>query len=79
MDDIGRLRHTFNTLPPKPEYLAKVLSALSKDSELSEKDLVLRTGLTKTQALCALIELVKNKKVTKSEDTKRYSIALPKE
>lgn len=72
-------RHTFNTLPPKPEYLAKVLSALSKGSELSEKDLVLRTGLTKTQALCALIELVKNKKVMKSDDTKRYSLASRKE
>lgn len=72
-------RHTFNTLPPKPEYLAKVLSALSKGSELSEKDLILRTGLTKTQALCALVELVTTKKVTKSEDTKRYSLKSRKE
>ncbi len=72
-------RHTFNTLPPKPEYLAKVLSALAKGSEMSEKDLVLRTGLTKTQALCALIELVKSNKVKKLVDTKRYCLITYKE
>lgn len=68
-------RHTFNTLPAKPEYLTKVLKALSNGSELSEKDIVLISGLTKTQTLCALFELVKTGKVTKIESSKRYKLA----
>lgn len=68
-------RHTFNTLPAKPEYLSKVLKALSDGRELSEKDIVLISGLTKTQALCALVELVKTGKVMKIESLKRYKLA----
>lgn len=72
-------KHTFNKLPPKPEYIAKVLKALSNGSDLSEKDLVLRTGLSKTQTLCALIDLIENKKVIRSEETRRYSLGSQKE
>jgi len=68
------LRHTFNTLPPKPEYVRKVVSVLSKTKELSEKDIVLRSGLTKTQTLCALVELIKIGSVIKIEKTKFYSL-----
>jgi len=67
-------RHTFNTLPPKPVYLSKVLNALEKSSDLSEKEIVVQTGLTKTQALCALVELVKSGRVEKIESTKRYRL-----
>ncbi len=67
-------RHTFNTLPPKPAYLSKVLNALEKSTDLSEKEIVLQTGLTKTQALCALVELVKSGRVEKIESTKCYRL-----
>jgi DNA-binding IclR family transcriptional regulator len=67
-------RHTFNSLPPKPAYLSKVLNALEKSTGLSEKEIVLQTGLTKTQALCALGELVKYGRVERNESTKRYSL-----
>lgn len=72
-------RHTFNSLPPKPAYLSKVLNALSNSTDLSEKEIVLHTGLTKTQALCALVELVKTEKVRKIESTKRYSLVEARE
>jgi hypothetical protein len=67
-------RHSFNTLPPKPEYVGKVVNALSKTAELSERDIVLRTGLTKTQTLCALLDLIKVGKVNKNEKSKRYHL-----
>jgi DNA-binding IclR family transcriptional regulator len=67
-------RHTFNILPPKPAYLSKVLKALETSTDLSEKEIVSQTGLTKTQALCALVELVKSGRVEKIESTKRYSL-----
>ena len=67
-------RHTFNILPPKPAYLSKVLRSLAKSVDLSEMEIVSKTGLTKTQAICALVELVKTGKVEKIESTKRYRI-----
>jgi DNA-binding IclR family transcriptional regulator len=50
------------------------LNALEKSTGLSEKEIVLQTGLTKTQALCALGELVKYGRVERNESTKRYSL-----
>jgi len=65
-------RHTFNTLPAKPSYLKKVLSALTAKDGMTEREIVNATGLTKTQALCALADLVKDNIVAKDESTKRY-------
>jgi hypothetical protein len=67
-------RHSFNTLPAKPEYISKVLNVLSKTHELNERDLALRSGLTKTQSLCALLELIKVGKVAKNENSKCYRL-----
>lgn len=67
-------RHTFNTLPTKPEYIRKVVGVLSKVTELSERDIVLKSGLTKTQSLCALLDLIKVGKVTKNEKSKCYGL-----
>ena len=67
-------RHTYNALPPKPEYVRKVVGVLSKTTELSERDIALKSGLTKTQSLCALVELIKGGKVTKNEKSKCYGL-----
>ena len=67
-------RHTFNTLPPKPEYIRKVVAVLSRTDKLSERDIALKSGLTKTQSLCALFELIKVGKVTKNEKSKCYGL-----
>lgn len=67
-------RHTFNSLPPKPAYLSKVLNALERSTDLSESEIVIQTGLSKTQALCALVEMVKTGRVEKIESTKRYRL-----
>jgi hypothetical protein len=67
-------RHSFNTLPPKPEYIRKVIGVLSMTDELSERGIAHKTGLTKTQSLCALLELIKTGKVTKNEKSKRYRL-----
>jgi hypothetical protein len=45
---------TFNTLPPRAEHLAAVKAVLQKRQSLSLGALLSETGLTKTQALCAL-------------------------
>lgn len=67
-------RHTYNTLPPRPEYISKVLKALSKNGNLTESEIVAKSGLTKTQALCALVELIKLGNVIKIDDTKFYTL-----
>lgn len=48
----------FNTLPARPEHVEAVLAELSEDSVLKLAVLMRRTGLTKTQTLCALQKLV---------------------
>lgn len=67
-------RHTYNTLPPRPEYISKVLKALSRNGNLTEVEIVAKSGLTKTQALCALVELMKQGHVSKVDDTKFYTL-----
>lgn len=68
------LNHTFNTLPPKPEHIVKVMKAIMGAEFLGEKDLVAKTGLTKTQMLCALNSLLVSGKVMKDVKTKMFSI-----
>jgi hypothetical protein len=66
--------NSFNTLPAKPEYISKVLGVFHKGTKVTEKELVLRSGLTKTQALCALIELIKTGKVKKDGSANSYTL-----
>jgi DNA-binding IclR family transcriptional regulator len=49
---------TFNSLPPKPEHLASVQRAFAREKEVSLATLLDMTGLSKTQAMCALNELM---------------------
>lgn len=63
----------FNKLPPKPEYLSKVKQALNAHSSLSEREIVTATGLTKTQALCAVDSLIKDGTVVRTAD-KKFSL-----
>ena len=56
----GNVRlNRFNDLPPKPEYLQRVRLAMRKQPVASAVTLVTITGLTRTQVLCALEELLK--------------------
>ena len=66
-------RHTFNTLPPKDEYLLKIRRALKKVVSLTETELVNATGLTKTQTLCALQLLVRDGVIVRDNASKKYS------
>lgn len=63
-----------NKLPPRKEYLTKVLQALSC-AESSEKELIEATGLTKTQVLCALEALIGQKVVIKDLKKKKFRMA----
>ena len=62
-----------NTLPPRDEYLQKVCRVLIK-SERTEKEILVATGLTKTQALCALEVLIKRNVVVKDVKNKRFKL-----
>lgn len=65
----------FNTLPPRKEYLSKVMRALTRDSALSERELIDVTGLTKTQLLCALEALIAQGSVNKMPDRMYFAPA----
>ena len=65
----------FNTLPPKPEYIKKVRIALKSSSPVKLAEIVARTGLTNTQALCALDSMIKNGEATKERDSNSFLIA----
>ena len=48
----------FNDLPPRPEHVAKVRRALSRQGQASAMQLIERTGLTRTAVLSALEALI---------------------
>lgn len=63
----------FNTLPPKPEYLKKVRVVLNRTAgPLRLADLVAETGLTNTQALCALDVLIKSGEALKEHGSNLF-------
>lgn len=64
----------FNKLPPKPAHLNKVLSAFNSGSELTEKELIIASGLTKTQTLCAAEELMKQGAISRDSSTKKFHL-----
>lgn len=65
---------SFNTLPPKPQHLEKVLAALRLSEIVQLKDLISQTGLTRTQTLCALDALIKSGKVNKTPAAQAFSL-----
>lgn len=54
----------FNRLPAREEHLASLRRQLNKGSKMSLRLLINKTGLTKTQTLCALQALLRNGEVT---------------
>jgi hypothetical protein len=44
----------FNRLPPRGEYIEKVMDCLTQHGKLSCTELMRLTGLSKTQVMCAL-------------------------
>jgi hypothetical protein len=65
----------FNDLPVRPEYLRKLRPVLAKKGEARVADLVGATGLTRTQVLCALEELVRTGEARKAADSLTFSWA----
>ena len=48
----------YNKLPPKPHYLTAVLKALAGEETMSLIKIAKTSGLTQTQAACALEKLI---------------------
>lgn len=69
-----RFVNTFNALPPKAQYLTKVRMALTGGASCSEKELIFRTGLTKTQLLCAVQALQLLQEVDWNNETRKYQL-----
>ena len=65
----------FNTLPPKPEHIKKIRFVLNRaNGPLKLADLVAETGLTNTQALCALDLLIKIGEAHKEHGVNSFQI-----
>lgn len=62
----------YNTLPPRPEYVEKVKSCLVKRNGRTEQSIVKATGLTKTQALCAIDAMISKSEVTVEGSPKKF-------
>jgi hypothetical protein len=54
MKGISATLTPFNRLPPRAEYIEKVMGCLIKHDRLSCAELMRLTGLTKTQVMCTL-------------------------
>lgn len=61
---------TFNSLPPKPEHVSAIESVLARKRTVTLSVLLELTGLSKTQAMCALNALMSTGTVEK--DKGRY-------
>ena len=61
----------FNTLPPKEEHVTSVINVLAQ-CDLPMAQIQRRTGLTKTQAGCALDSLIASGKVEVLNKDKNY-------
>jgi DNA-binding IclR family transcriptional regulator len=59
----------FNDLPPKPEYVAKIKAAFQGHQSLRLAELIAKTGLTKTQVLCAVQPLIKEGLIERKKET----------
>jgi len=67
---------TYNKLPPRPEYINKIIVVLSKYTELRPIDIERKTKLTKTQVMCSLDQLLEEGKIVASTTKpKTYSLS----
>lgn len=66
----------YNSLPPRPEYTQKVVACLSDGKDWTAFNLCKATGLTKTQVLCTLEQLIASEKISTKENPKRFSLVL---
>jgi hypothetical protein len=66
-------RASFNTLPPRAEYLSAVRKVLALNKEMTLSTIVQAAKLTRTQTLCALEELVRTGIVVYDLKTRSYS------
>ena len=64
----------FNSLPPRPEHLQKVKRGLKSGAPTPLADLVAFTGLSRTQALCALEHMMKAGTVEKAQGGHVYAL-----
>lgn len=64
----------FNFLPPRAEYLSKVRQAFKSKKQLSQGELLVATGLTKTQLLCSLEALIMDGEIEKNLETKQFEL-----
>lgn len=67
----------FNSLPPRPEYINKVMKVLKANSKLSRFSIQKRTNLTQTQVACTLEKLVSDGEIiaVKEKDKLLFEIA----
>jgi hypothetical protein len=65
----------FNSLPPKPMHSKRVRSLLGGGDEFNVSEIVARTGLTRTQVLCALDPMVRDGEVIKWKNSMRFRLS----
>jgi len=65
----------YNRLPPKPSYIKKVLATLEQNPESRPIDIERNTGLTRTQVMCTLEQLLQENKIKAvSGKSRSYSL-----
>lgn len=64
----------YNKLPARTEDIALIRALLSNGGKLQLKSIIGKSGLTRTQALCTLQELINNKEISflTTEKTKYF-------
>ena len=66
----------YNKLPPKPEYMSKVLAVLQKYPDSRPVDIERKTRLTRTQVMCTLEQLLRENKIKVTSGSPRcYRLA----
>lgn len=54
----------YNRLPARTEDIALIRALLNNGSKLQLKTIISKSGLTRTQVLCTLQELINNKEIS---------------
>jgi hypothetical protein len=68
------LKHSFNSLPAKAEHIEKVIFALSTLVVATEKQITQESGLTKTQTICVLNDLMNKDLVQFDKKSKKFNL-----
>jgi hypothetical protein len=69
----------FNKLPPRPAYLVTLRNIFQQKDRITESELIRLSGLTKTQALCAIAELMRTQEIQMVGKQKEYALVLRKD